>query len=413
MNTSVQTNTVSQQNSKTQNNTFNQKSKPTNIYTESNNESISRRSQEAQNNQNYSINTLQNNISKQDNENSPVYQGSTGGQIISSGNSRSSDVTTSVMGNDELSNKSVNRDLLLVVFLSAIGLYIIISLIIYVSSYFIKSKNDDIIEDFLVGTEKDKKKNENHFYMDPLIHKSHAKKKNLELKDDIEFNSRDDYENIWEKNASPGKYKDIKIHVDKNNYPITTPIPATPKTSSLLQIESEFNSPLVNYNSQKNEIKELPKIKYEPHSTNSSRSSSASINRLISKEQNRTSKVHINDINDIHEIRPRTYSENKTTRTSKNYYRPPRDTSIERLSLNSSQQNEFRNGDQRRSKSNAPLAIPVSILSNQNLRSTNKKERIESIVFDRTSSNFRSAQSPSIRTHFKENINLEHMKFQN
>jgi len=53
MNTSVQTNTVSQQNSKTQNNTFNQKSKPTNIYTESNNESISRRSQEAQNNQNY------------------------------------------------------------------------------------------------------------------------------------------------------------------------------------------------------------------------------------------------------------------------------------------------------------------------------------------------------------------------
>jgi len=291
---------------------------------------------------------------------------------------------------------------LIVVFLSAIGLYLIVSIIIYFSSYIIKSKNDDIVEEFIVETQKDKKKEENQFFMDPAIHKTPAIKQALDLNEEFKLNLKDDYDNIWEKNAAPKN--EIKIHVDKNNYPITTPIIASPMINSpltknspspmissplqknaspLISNDTGFSPPAVNYGIQKHEIEESQRMEYGHHTTNSTSSSVASETQLLSEEQK---KINEDFNNEIDEFRPRTTSENRKHEKPRNYHRPPRSENEDKLRNNnsgSSNVHQFNNGpssphikfsvERVDSGSRKQFAPPSGSSSNNNIRNPNMR----------------------------------------
>jgi len=124
-------------------------------------------------------------VAGQDSQDYPVYQGSSGGQPISGVTTTSN--SDLISEQDDFSKQLVSKDLLITIFLSAIGLYIIVSALIYFSSYFIKSKNDNIIEHFFEETfDNNKKKEENQFYMDPSIHKNPQVKRDFNEKEELD-----------------------------------------------------------------------------------------------------------------------------------------------------------------------------------------------------------------------------------
>jgi len=241
-------------------------------------------------------------VAGQDSQDYPVYQGSSGGQPISGVTTTSN--SDLISEQDDFSKQLVSKDLLITIFLSAIGLYIIVSALIYFSSYFIKSKNDNIIEHFFEETfDNNKKKEENQFYMDPSIHKNPQVKRDFNEKDNI-----NDYDNIWEKSSPAIKNTELKVNVDNNNYPITTPVPASPMVTSPKQRNDiGYCIPPTNYNNQrKQDYNESPGVEYGHHQSDST-SSATSMTNLIPKDH----KGSNDSYNEIDEVRPRTTSENR------------------------------------------------------------------------------------------------------
>jgi len=222
--------------------------------------------------------------------------------------------------------------LLLIIFLGAIGLYIVISGIIYFSSYIIKSKNDDLEEEFYKEFSKEKKEG-NQFFMDPAIHKSPAIKsaEAEEGKNYKKLDNRDDYDQIWESFIVTGKSDDIEVNANKTRHsypsPITTPVsPVTPIIPSPLQrsfTSDGFNSPKGDFevsstvNAKKSDPKrersESSQRSYGHRESNSTSSSTASISNLIPKHQQKSNEIYNKE-----DIRSRNHSENK------NIQRPPR-----------------------------------------------------------------------------------------
>jgi len=129
-------------------------------------------------------------------------------------------------------NESNRGTIILIIFLGVLGVYLIISLLIYVASFFIKSKNDEIAEEFLNQVNK-----QNQFYLDPKFNKSPMVKEIEDKYKKSENDNKDENEDIWENFIVTGKKNNVGINVKKNEeYPITTPVsPVMSKTASPLQ----------------------------------------------------------------------------------------------------------------------------------------------------------------------------------
>ncbi|ORX42159.1 hypothetical protein BCR36DRAFT_407173 [Piromyces finnis] len=205
-----------------------------------------------------------------------------------SGSNTSSDFSlSSNSGGDSLNDKLLEpiadkNSLIIIVFGGAILLYILISAIIYISSYIIKNKEDDLTEDFYKEITKEKKEN-NQFFMDPALHKSPAIKaaEENEEKSYRKFDNKDDYDHIWDNFIVTGKKDDIEIDVNKGNeYPITTPV--TPVSPSPLQqsfTNDSYNMTRVRGNSDSSNTRNMG------HRESNSTSSTASVSNLIPKNQ--------------------------------------------------------------------------------------------------------------------------------
>jgi len=182
-----------------------------------------------------------------------VYKGSDGGQTVGAiqeeevkydGNVGVGNSGSSSGGNFEgLTNGQSSFDepikdkktIAIIVFGSVITLYLVISAIIYIASYIVRNKEDDLTEDFYKEITKEKKEN-NQFFMDPALHKSPVIKAAAEKEEGSyqKIDNRDDYDHIWDNIIVTGKKDDIEIDVNKRKeYPPTTPI--TPISPSPLQ----------------------------------------------------------------------------------------------------------------------------------------------------------------------------------
>jgi len=226
-------------------------------------------------------------------------------------------------------NDNNRGKVILYVFIGVVGAYLIISLVIYIASFFIKSKNDEIAEEFMKQINK-----QNQFYMDPKFGKSPMVNTN-EMEEKHKYNENDD---IWENYIVTGKKDDIGINNMKKNddYPITAPVSPSPLMPSPmmpsplqktyasdkllvpkkenginiqkgLNIRKSFNE---NYKENGINLSSEP-INYISRASNSTSSSTASIAHLIPKHkksteesfQNVSGSPHINQVS-----RPRFYS---------------------------------------------------------------------------------------------------------
>jgi len=178
-------------------------------------------------------------------------------------------------------NESNRGTIILIIFLGVLGVYLIISLLIYVASFFIKSKNDEIAEEFLNQVNK-----QNQFYLDPKFNKSPMVKER-EIEDKYKkTENKDENEDIWENFIVTGKNNNVGINIKKNEeYPITTPVsPVMSKTASPLQ-KSYPNENYIIPGSRENGINLTNEpTNYVSRESNST-SSSTSITNLIPKHQ--------------------------------------------------------------------------------------------------------------------------------
>jgi len=229
-------------------------------------------------------------------------------------------------------NDDNRQTVILYVFIGVVGAYVVISLVIYIASYFIKSKNDEIAEEFMKQMNK-----QNQFYMDPKFSRSPMVNSN-EMEEKNKYNENDD---IWENYIVTGKKADIEIsNVKKNDdYPITTPVSPSPLMPSPMIPSPMMPSPLQNTYSNDKLLVPIPKkenginirkaynenirrksfndsykenathepINYISRASNSTSSSTASIAHLIPKHKKSTEES-LQSTGSPHVSRPRLYS---------------------------------------------------------------------------------------------------------
>jgi len=294
------------------------------------------------------------------------------------------------------------KDILIIVFLSAIGLYLIVSIIIYFASYIIKNKGDAIAEEFLKELER-KETDKNYFFMDPNIPNASAGKspKATEAYKNLEKDYNSLFDDINNKNDRR----------EKNNYLIKTPI-ATPITTPVSIIEptpdmrysNEFNN-MKGYNSDKNyisppihshnnQIKSYIKdnTEYDHRVSGSTCSSAASVTNLLTKDSHKSDELSPN----IDEIRPRTSSESR----SKHIKRPPRNIDNEKRSSLERDRNRANSNEENRNKvyyNETSRNMVYSNEPNRNRVYLNEPNRNRSNSYQQTS-NIQQAH-PSILLH--------------
>ncbi|OUM67232.1 hypothetical protein PIROE2DRAFT_58916 [Piromyces sp. E2] len=248
---------------------------------------------------------------QQPDQQNPIYQGSAGGQTvggqtaggleqpITSNSSGGSNDASQYLSNNRDSTSPLERtigkdeksNVIIIVFGGVISLYIIVSAIIYIASFVVKNKEDDLTEDFYKEITKEKKDN-NQFFMDPALHKSPVIKAATENEEGTfqKMDNKDDYDHIWDNYIVTGKTDDIEIDVNKRKeYPST---PITPISPSPLQ--QSFTNESYNVATRNNsDVAQKRNIGHRE--SNSTSSSTASVSNLIPKNQKKANEAYNNE----------------------------------------------------------------------------------------------------------------------